>query len=203
VTCRTIRDISEIDFEYAKELGCTIRQISTAMVQDGRAYVAVQPALVRKDSPFAKVSGSQNLIVSTGEFGGDTMFAGQGAGGNPTAVAVLSDLVKAAAHRRNRPAKSHYASVPACEAALEVQSSHYLRFVVRDRPGIIAALAAVFAQHGMNLHAILQQPGCDKESLPFVVTLEPCSPRSLAVALEEIKGFDFLVEPPVSTPIVQ
>ncbi len=202
VTRRTIRDISAIDFEYAKELGCTIRQISTAMVQDGRAYVAVEPALVGKDSPYAKASGSQNLIVSTGEFGGDTMFAGQGAGGDPTAVAVLSDLVKAAAHRCNRPAQAQYARVPACDAALEIESSHYVRFVVRDRPGIIAALAAVFAKHGMNLNAILQKPGCDKESLPFVITLEPCSQCTFAAAFEEIKSFEFLVEAPVSMPIV-
>lgn len=203
IACRTIRNLSAIDFEYAKDLGCTIRQISTAMVEGVQVYGAVEPALVRKESPFAKASGSQNLIVSTGEFGGDTMFAGQGAGGDPTAVAVLSDLMKAAAHRRNRPARAKYAHVPECEATLEVESSHYIRFVVRDRPGIIAALAAVFAKHGMNLHAILQKPGCDKDSLPFVITLEPCSQRSLAAAFEEIKGFDFLVEAPVSMPIVR
>jgi homoserine dehydrogenase len=203
VMCRTISDISLTDFEYARDLGCTIRQISTAIMKDGEVYVAVEPALVRKESPFAKASGSQNLIVSTGEFGGDTMFAGQGAGGDPTAVAVLSDLMRAAAHRSNPPAKPEYAHVPACDSALEVESAQYIRFVVRDCPGIIAALAAVFAKHDMNLNAILQKPGCDKECLPFVVTLEPCSQRSLAMAIEEIQAFDFLVEAPVSMPIVQ
>jgi homoserine dehydrogenase len=203
VTCRTIRNLSAIDFAYAKELGCTVRQISTATMKDGQIYAAVGPSLVGNDCSLAKVSGNQNLIVSTGEFGGDTMFGGQGAGGDPTAVAVLSDLMQAAGCRSAEQASFQPARVSSCEATLEVESSHYLRFVVRDRPGIIAALAAVFAKHRLNLHAILQKPGYEKECLPFVITLEPCAQRLLTMALDEIKGFDFLVEPPVSMPIVQ
>ncbi len=203
VTCRTIRNLSTIDFGYAKELECTIRQISTVMMKEGEVYVAVEPSLVKRESPLAKATGSQNLIVSTGQFGGETMFGGQGAGGDPTAVAVLSDLVQAASHMRNRQLRPAHSRVADCEPTLEPESSHYVRFMVRDRPGIIAALAAVFAKHGMNLRAILQKPGYDKEALPFVITLEPCSQNLLAAAMEEIKGLDFLVESPISMPIVQ
>ena len=99
VVCRSIRNLKPLDFEYAHELGCTVRQISTAKLKDGRAYLAVEPSLVPNESPLARVAGSQNLVVSTGEFGGETTFGGHGAGGDPTAVAVVSDLLQAARGR--------------------------------------------------------------------------------------------------------
>ena len=68
--------------------------------------------------------------------------------------------------------------------------------------GIIALLAGAFARHGLNLDAILQKPGFNKSALPFVVTIEPCGQKQLDDALHEIGGFDFLVEAPVSMPIV-
>src|SRR5262249_17603317 len=92
VICQSIRDISTVDFAYARELDCTIRQIALARLDVGQIYLAVGPSLIRKTSPLANVTNSQNLVVSTGEFGGETTFGGHGAGGDPTAVAVLSDL---------------------------------------------------------------------------------------------------------------
>lgn len=202
VLCRTIRHLSAVDFEYAHELHCTIRQLSTAVLRDGNVYLAVQPSLVSESSPLAKVSGRQNLVVSTGQFGGETMFGGYGAGGDPTAVAVLSDLFQAAGYRSNRLAPPEYPQVTEREPEGEVASPRYVRFVVRDRVGIIALLARVFARHDLNLDAILQKPGFSKSALPFVVTIEPCGQAQLDAALLDIGNFDFLVEAPVSMPIV-
>ncbi|HUI83365.1 MAG TPA: homoserine dehydrogenase [Candidatus Binatia bacterium] len=203
VVCRSIRSVAAIDFEYADELGCTIRQISTARLHEGKAWLAVEPALVPYELPFADIRGSQNLVVSTGEFGGETSFGGHGAGGDPTAVAVISDLMQAARHRANGAASANHHFVARCELTHELQSPHYLRFVVRDRPGIIAALSTVLAKHDMNLDAVLQKPGHPKSALPFVITLEPCSQRQLSSALAEIGGFDFLAEAPLTMPILQ
>ena len=203
VICRSIRDVSAVDFEYARELNCTIRQISLAYLRDGNLYLAVGPSLVSKDSPLAKVSGSQNLVVSTGEFGGETTFGGHGAGGDPTAVAVVSDLVQAANHRRKRLAASDHPLVADCMPMRDFESPQYIRFVVRDRPGIIAALAAVFAKHRLNIDAIVQKPGYDKSALPFVITLESCEGPGLDATLREISKFDFLLEPPLAMPVVQ
>src|SRR5271157_5659665 len=96
VSCHAIRRIGAVDFAYADELDCTIRQVSTAELHDGALYLNVGPTLVSHNSPLAKVSGSQNLVITTGEFGGDTSFGGYGAGGDPTAVAVISDLLQVA-----------------------------------------------------------------------------------------------------------
>jgi homoserine dehydrogenase len=203
VICRSIRDVSAVDFAYARELNSVIRQISLARLRDGEIFLSVGPALVSKDSPLAKVTGSQNLVVSTGEFGGETTFGGYGAGGDPTAVAVLSDLVQAANHRNNQLATPDCPAVAECDPMRDFESPQYVRFVVRDRAGIIASLAAALAKYRLNIDAILQKPGYDKSALPFVITLESCGQRALNTALREISKSDFLVEPPLAMPVVQ
>jgi homoserine dehydrogenase len=203
VTCRSIRSVRSLDFEYAHDLGCTIRQVSTAEVGAGKAHAVVEPSLVPRNSPLAGVSGSQNLVVSTGEFGGDVAFSGAGAGGNPTAVAVVSDLLQMARHGSNGSAKPHPPAALSHEITSDLELPQYVRFVVRDRPGIIAALAGAFCRQDINIDAVFQKPGHSKSELPFVITLEPCQERRLTAALAEIGNFDFLAETPVRMPILK
>ena len=200
---RSIRNLAAIDFDYARELGCTIRQVSTAKLQEGKIYLAVEPSLVSFSSPFASVIGSQNLVVSTGEYGGETTFGGHGAGGYPTAVAVVSDLLQAARSCACQEPSPHPATLVSCEITHDAEGPQYLRFVVRDRPGIIAQIAGVLARHRINLDAVLQKPGHPKATLPFVITLEPCRPGLLDAALKEIAKFDFMAEAPLPMPIVK
>src|SRR6266480_2651039 len=91
IQARSIANTEPVDFEYAKLLNCTIRQISRAEKSSDTLFASVQATLVHESSPLAAVEGGQNLVMSTGKFGGETVFAGHGAGGNPTAVAVVSD----------------------------------------------------------------------------------------------------------------
>ncbi len=198
---RSIRHVTAVDFEYAGELGCTIRQISSAKRDQAKIYAEVGPALVEKDSPLARISGSQNLVMSTGEFGGETVFSGHGAGGNPTAVAVVSDLLQAARHQSNSLERPRGPALNSCEATADPQLPQYVRFVVRDSPGILASLAGVFSRHQINVDAVLQRPGYSKSKLPFVMTLESCQPSRVQAALAEIAEFDFLLEAPLSLPI--
>ena len=102
--------------------------------------------------------GSQNLVVSTGEFGGDTVFSGHGAGGNPTAVAVVSDLLRAATALVEVEGWRPPTMLP-CEGWPIPKLPRYIRFMVRDRPGIFAALAGYFPTHDINIDAVLQRPG--------------------------------------------
>ena len=97
--CAPSPRIEPIDFVYARRLECTIRQVSRAALEEpygGRVLASVQPMLVPRSSALARTDGSQNVVVVEGEFGGETAFSGFGAGGNPTAVAVVSDLVSIA-----------------------------------------------------------------------------------------------------------
>ena len=203
VVCRSIRDVTALDFSYAHDLGCTIRQISTATIIDGKSYAVVEPSLVPKESPLAQVSGSQNLVVSSGEFGGDIAFSGAGAGGNPTAVAVISDLLHVAQHRPNGLTASHHPAATSQSITNDRELPQYVRFVVRDRPGIIAALASAFCRHHINIDAVFQRPGHAKSELPFVITLESCRENRVSAALAEIADFDFLAHVPVRMPILK
>ena len=97
IATKSIRPIESVDFMYARELGCTIRQIARASAEDnGAVFAAVRPALVPLSSGFGRVEGSQNLVSVRGVFGGETSFFGSGAGGSPTAVAVVSDVLSVA-----------------------------------------------------------------------------------------------------------
>ena len=203
VVCRSIRSIAAVDFEYARELGCTIRQIATATLHEGQAHLHVQPSLVSATSPFAGALGSQNIVVSSGEFGGETTFGGQGAGGYPTAVAVVSDLLQAARHGANSARDAHHRGVSSCKTSSDFEAPQYLRFVVRDQPGIIAQIADVLSRHHINLDAVLQKPGHNKSALPFAITLEPCRQSVLEASLQQISKFEFLAEAPVPMPIVK
>jgi len=199
ITCTSIRSIGAVDFTYAHELGCTIRQISRAERRDGQICAAVQPALVPIDSPMAHITDSLNLVLSSGKYGGQTAFSGHGAGGHSTAVAVVSDLLDIA-RRRNRARPEGPADVLAVSG--NFASKYYLRFTVRDRPGIVAAIANTLAVHKINIDALLQKPGFDKDALPFVVTLEQCSAEQLDGAMREISKLDFLVHAPLTMPIL-
>ena len=201
VFCASIRPLDAVDFIYAHELGCTIRQISRAERKDGHVYASVQPALVPMDSPMAHITGSLNLLVSTGKYGGQTAFSGHGAGGHSTAVAVVSDLLDIA-RRRSGDHFRPVANGDSLPVTGNFSSQHYLRFTVRDRPGIVAAIAHALAAHGINIDALLQKPGFAKDALPFVVTLEHCTAEQLAAAMSEIGKFDFLIGAPLTMPIL-
>ncbi len=204
IACRSIRPIEMIDFAYAHDLytRSTVRQIARAELRDGKLFASVQPALVRRDSPLAQLVGGQNLVVSTGKYGGETVFSGHGAGGNPTAVAVVSDLVAVARNRSEGLENLSSVATSVYPVTSDFFSPHYVRFNVRDQVGIIAALATALANHGINIEAVLQKPGCAKDALPFVFTLEECSTSRLETALEEIGKFAFLTQRPVHLPIL-
>ena len=204
IPLRSIASIEPIDFVYAGRLECTIRQVSRATLEElngGRVLASVQPMLVPRSSALARTDGSQNVVVVEGEFGGETAFSGFGAGGNPTAVAVVSDLVSIA---RGGPAHSD-SSAPAAqpgEVDLEFVAPQYVRFIVDDRPGIIATLASVFSRHDINVDSVLQEPGWSKSALPFVMTLESCSSSSVSEALREVEACDFHVRRPLWLPVL-
>jgi homoserine dehydrogenase len=202
IVARSIAAIDSVDFEYAKQLGCTIRQISCAELQGDELFAAVQPALVELSSPLARVEGSKNLVIATGKYGGETVFGGHGAGGHPTAVAVVSDILAIA---RAKQSGISYAAQPNKKnptVTADFISKHYLRFMVKDRPGIIASLATILSSGGINIDAVVQKPGCPKTHLPFLITLEECKGSFVEQALQQIDSLDFQVQPCLHLPIL-
>jgi homoserine dehydrogenase len=200
VTTQTISTVEAVDFAYAKELGCTIRQISRAQFSretDKVVHARVAPMLVPLASPIAWSHGTQNMVVVSGRFGGDVVFSGHGAGGEPTAVAVVSDLLAVA-----QGCKAVQLPVRKREVTGEFLAPHYLRFVVDDKPGIVSAIAGALAKVGANIDSILQRPGYPKHRLPFVVTTEPCLTSTIEKALSSLAKLDCMLERPLCLQIL-
>jgi len=202
IVARTISAIDTVDFEYAGQLGHTIRQISRAELKDDVLYASVGPALVELNSPLARVEGSQNLVIATGVYGGETVFGGHGAGGHPTAVAVVSDILAIARAKRSGDIPPDQPAQESPTVSSDFTTKHYLRFVVRDRPGIIASLATILDRHNINIDSVLQKPGCPKSHLPFLITLEDYKTSLVDQALQQINALDFMVQPCLHLPIL-
>ena len=200
IATRSIRPIEAVDMDYARQLECTIRQIARASAEDsGKVFAAVRPALVPLSSGFGRNEGSQNLVTVRGVFGGETSFSGSGAGGNPTAVAVVSDVLSVC--RASGPASSESAPSTYHEVNGDFIAPHYVRFTVNDKPGILAAITAAYAKYGLNIEGVLQLPRFRRDRLPFVTTLEECSESVLDRALAEVSAASYHVLPPLSLPI--
>ena len=197
VPTQTISGVGLVDFHYAKELGRTIRQVSTVQWGGEGIQARVAPMLVPLESPMAWSHGTQNMVVSTGRFGGDVVFSGRGAGGEPTAVAVVSDILAIAEGHVSVQLPTRTMAVSG-----DFLAPQYLRFVVRDQPGIVSAIAGALAAVGVNIDSILQRPGHDKTALPFVVTTEACLTSTIARAVEAMGRMEFMLEAPLCLQMV-
>ncbi len=192
------------DFVYAAQLHRTPRQLGLSrLLPSGRLLLSVRTHMVAVTSILAKVAGPFNAVQLTGEHGGDFVLYGRGAGGAPTATAVLADLVAVArGGAATAPPLGFEAFAPFAPAGPEESvAPFYLRFVVRDRPGILAEICRCLAAHGINIEAVWQAPWADKDALPFVVTLEPVAEAELSRALSEIAALGFHAAEPLALPM--
>jgi homoserine dehydrogenase len=193
---RSIRPLSAADFRYAARLGCTIRQVSRVQATDDDFYGSVGPALVPLGSSFGRNEGANNVVSIYGKYGGESSFSGAGAGGPATAVAVVSDLLALTQGGQ----QSEVEEWSPADFVAPPPLPYYLRFIVKDRPGILAAISTAMAKYDVNLDAVLQEPGYPKDRLPFVITVEPCEESALLEALGELSDADWHAEPPLALP---
>jgi homoserine dehydrogenase len=202
-----IRRISPLDFQYAHQLGHTIRLICGARQTADGLILSVRPALIGMRTIIAGVQGAYNAVWVKGRYGEDTFYYGRGAGPLPTGVAVVSDLMRVAREiRHGGPERvSPFAHERLGEykplSVTREKCAYYLRFRVEDRPGIIAALAGILAEQRISLEAVLQLPCETKRDLPFVITVEPTYEHALREAVAKMCGLDFLREPPLALPM--
>lgn len=202
-----IRRITPIDFQYAHQLQHTIRLLCVARRAEEGLLLSVRPSLIPQSAILAHVKGAYNAVWIRGAYGEDTFYYGRGAGPKPTGVAVVSDLMRVA--REIRFGSPERVSPFAHERLNQYKpisapgqlQPYFLRFRVEDKPGIIAALAAILAKKHIGIDAVLQLPREDWRDLPFVITTEPAQESSLRDALVEIRGLDFLVDAPLAMPI--
>ncbi|MCE1175169.1 MAG: homoserine dehydrogenase [Propionibacteriales bacterium] len=160
VTREGITSVTASDIDAAKEMGCVIKLLARcALSEDGTIAVGVHPTMVPLAHPLASIPGAYNAIFIESRNAGRLMFMGKGAGGSPTASAVLGDLVTAARNRvrgARGPGESTYSGRTITEAGLE-RSRYYASLTVHDEPGVLAEVAATFANHGVSLQAVRQE----------------------------------------------
>ncbi len=173
VTNEGIAHITRADIDYAAKMGYVIKLLAIAEQregsQGGEVGVRVHPAMVPAEHPLASVRDSFNAVFVEGAAVGDLMFYGRGAGGFPTASAVLGDLIDAAVNR----ARGSHASIGVLGKARirpidEVETAYYLNIDVFDRPGVLAAVAGVFGAHGVSIRSMEQEGLGDEARLVFI-----------------------------------
>ena len=192
-----ISSITADDIEVARRLGYTIKAI--AVVEGGETEadtsvaVRVHPALVPLDHPLASVRDSFNAIFIEGDAVGDLMFYGRGAGGGPTASAVLGDVIDAAVNLSRGTSARIGSLVTAAVRPVEASSSaYYLRVAVIDRPGVLARVADVFGRHEVSISSMEQHGLGDEAVLMFITHVS--READVRATLDELRGLDIVTD---------
>ncbi len=204
VHCEGISTLSPNDIAFAGRLGHVIKLLAIAeRVDDGTGgadgtcgaiAVRVHPAMVREDHPLASVRDSFNAVFVEGDACGELMLYGRGAGGRPTASAVLGDLIDAAMnlHRRvstGSPSVSPTSVSPARIHPIgELRTAYYLTLEVTDQPGVLAAVAGVFGRHGVSIRS-MEQEGLGAQARIIFITHVACE-RNMRATIQELRQLD-------------
>jgi homoserine dehydrogenase len=195
-----ITSISAEDVDWARRQGYVIKLLAVAeRYDDGPdapgVQVRVHPTLVPEAHPLAGVRGAFNAVFVEAEAAGELMFYGRGAGGVPTASAVLGDVVSVARHRvlgGKGPVESSYAALPVLPATA-ARTRYQLRLEVVDRPGVLARIATVLAGQGVSIEAVRQTPapdGIGAEAATLVITTHVTTELALRVTAEALGSLD-------------
>ncbi|GAB4196614.1 MAG: homoserine dehydrogenase [Thalassobaculales bacterium] len=193
-----IRHVSALDLKFADELGFRIKLLGIAGVTDHGVEQRVHPCMVPAAAPIAQVDGVFNAVVAEGDFVGAVLHQGRGAGGGPTASAVVADLADEALGRRC-PAFGVPAASLARAATAPIDHRHgayYVRLMVVDKPGVIADIAAALRDHAISLESVIQRARDPVEPVPVVLTTHECGEQAMAGALARIAAIGAVLEPP-------
>lgn len=209
-----IDELSLMDLKFADELGYAIKLLATAKLVEGRLELHTQPTLIRHAQPLAQVSGPYNMIEITGDAVGKAWFSAMGAGQMATASAVVSDLVDVAVGRAGVTFQkldlwNERETFP-LQKAEEIQRRYYMRFLVEDKPRVIAEIADVLGRNGISLASVIQKEASEPvEStgfpiVPLVFMTHRTSEGSVRSARRELDRLPFVHNPwlclPVSDP---
>lgn len=187
-----ITEVTAADVASAKAMGCTIKLLCLAERDGDAVSVRVHPAMIPRSHPLAGVGDAFNAVFVEARAAGQLMFYGRGAGGAPTASAVLGDLVAVARHRLSgsrAAAESVYADLrirPMGEAA----TRYHVSLDVADRAGVLATVAGVFAKHEVSIATVRQSGRGPDATLVIVTHVAPDA--ALAATVEELRSLDIV-----------
>ena len=193
-----IRHVSRLDIDFAEELGYRIKLLGIARLTENGLEQRVHPCMVKRTTPIAAVEGVFNGVVAEGDFVGQLMLEGRGAGAHPTASAVVADLVDIAAGRHvpafGVPAAA-LAKLPGAPMERH-QGAYYIRLMVVDQPGVIADVAAALRDQSVSMESMIQRARAPGEAVPIVLTTHVTEEAAMQRALTAIGKLKTVREPP-------
>ncbi|NQT88252.1 homoserine dehydrogenase [bacterium] len=197
-----IADTDAQDIGYAAELGYTLKLLAIGKRTDGGLELRVHPTLLPDEHPLASVHDVFNAIFVTGHAVGDTMFYGRGAGEMPTASAVVADIVDTLLGKAKLTFEQmHLLPGQTPRVALrdigEVETRYYLRFNVKDQPGVMAKVTGEFGRHGISIASVIQKERHISRAVPLVIMTHRAREADLRRALADIEPHGVTEGPPV------
>jgi homoserine dehydrogenase len=191
-----ISDVSAADVASAAAMGCTVKLLAICERSGSQAQpsvaVRVHPAMIPSSHPLAGVGEAFNAVYVEAQAAGSLMFYGRGAGGEPTASAVLGDLVAVARNRLSGSrgaGESAYADL-AIQPIGEVSTRYHVALDVADRPGVLASVAGAFADNGVSIQTVRQEGRGDAATLVLVTHVAPDA--ALAATVRRLAAYDFI-----------
>jgi homoserine dehydrogenase len=203
VTVEGIRRISNEDLKAAEDLGCRIKLIGVIRrdFTNNHVAVAVHPALIPVEETIARTDGVHNGVCLNGTVVGTVVLTGRGAGQDPTASSVISDLVDVVKNIREITSmpKLLHVSPSQCSPASpkEIHGRFYLRLLVDDRPGQLAKVAESMAELGISLATVSQTPHENNEPASLILTTHQTNEHSISEAVANLKSLPGVMEEPV------
>lgn len=195
-----ISKITRDDVEYAEELGYRIKHLGVSRKSANGIDLRVHPTLIPESRPIATVDGVLNAVMVNGNAVGDTLYVGAGAGAGPTASAVVADIVDLArtidADASARVNHLAFDQVDTTEVLSmdDVETAYYLRIPVQDKTGVLASIASILSERGINIEAIIQKEPKDDEALAQIILLtHSIVERTMNDAMTAIEALDSTV----------
>ena len=193
-----IRNVSAVDIAFAEELGFRIKLLGIARLTEHGIEQRVHACMVPLGTPIAHVEGVFNAVVTEGDFVGQNLCQGRGAGAGPTASAVVADLIDIA-RGRSQPTfglpAGELKKLPASPMARH-RGAYYIRLMVVDKPGVIADVTAALRDEEVSLESMLQRARSPGEPVPVVLTTHDSEEAAMRRALDRIAALGSVVEPP-------
>ena len=194
-----IEGITKEDIFFAKEFGYNIKLLAIAKKLKGKVELRVHPALIKKEQMIAKVDGVMNGISVVGDFVGETLYYGAGAGGDATASAVVSDIISIARGDAS-PMLGFKKLISFDDLSLvcadEIESEYYVRMSVVDEVGVLSKTSSIFAQFGISIDSFLQKSSKNQERTTLLFSTHKCKEAKIKDALKHIESLDFVKESP-------
>jgi homoserine dehydrogenase len=196
-----IQKITAFDIRFAAGMGHAIKLVATIRANKASMVeVHVHPTLVPKQHVLASVNGVFNALMVRGDVVGDTLFYGRGAGQDPTASSVISDLAQAAIWFDSGGKAfgfTPHGLYGKCLAIEEVSSCFYLRLTVVDEPGVLAKVASILGSHRIGISSMIQPEGHEGDAVPIVLMIHDAAYGRMQAAVEEIERLTCVKAAPV------